>query len=314
MDDKIILFPNRKLQLERAIKQHMESEEYQAAIDLLEVLNEYNQMRYPSTIYYIIAYRKLNRLTEAELYGEELLSLNDAYYEEYTDLYLMILYEAEKYQKAMEYIEKIEGNETVSTNFQMKIQEMKQLLQQMIIWTSEEIMADFRTAVNNGDAGRQYVLLQKWRQLEVRTPQKADEYLADDTIHPIIKTILLEILMEEKVERTLNVEKFSSQISVVPKQLTRIKQNLAYQQTIELIEEEYQTNPSKAELMKEILEQYCFVMFPFLYSEEKVFQVFKTIATMVEKDLINTNENKKEDKLQQEIEICCHLYQYIMLQ
>src|SRR5699024_9636273 len=117
MDDKIILFPNRKQQLEKAIKQYMESEEYQAAIELLDVLYEYNKVTYPCTIYYVMAYRKLNRLTEAELYGEELLNLNDAYYEEYVDLYLMVLYEAEKYRKAMEYIEKMEKNKTVSTNF-----------------------------------------------------------------------------------------------------------------------------------------------------------------------------------------------------
>lgn len=314
MDDKIILFPNRKQQLEKAIKQYMESEEYQAAIDLLDVLYEYNQVTYPWTIYYVMAYRKLNRLTEAELYGEELLNLNDAYYEEYVDLYLMVLYEAEKYRKAMEYIEKMEKNKTVSTNFQTKILEMKQLLQQMNTWKSEELMADFQTAVKNNDAGRQYVLLQKWRLLNVPTAQTADKYLADETIHPVVKTLLLETLMEEKVERTINVEKFSSQMSIVPHQLTWIKENLSYKQTVKLIEKEQQSNPSKAELMKEILEQYCFVMFPFLYEEKEVFRVFKTIESMVETDLINTGENTTENKLQQEIKICCQLYQYIMLQ
>src|SRR5699024_387301 len=98
--------------------------------------------------------RKLNRLTEAELYGEELLNLNDAYYEEYVDLYLMVLYEAEKNRKAMEYIEKMEKNKTVSTNFQKKILEMKQLLHDMNTTKSKELMADIHTSVKNNNAGR----------------------------------------------------------------------------------------------------------------------------------------------------------------
>src|SRR5699024_6495213 len=125
MDDKIILFPNRKQQLEKTIQQYIEKEAYQAAIDLLDVLYDYNQITYPYTIYYVVALRKLNRLTEAEMYGEELVSLKDTYHEEYADLYLMVLYEAEKYQKAIEYIEEEEKSKTSSTVFQTKLQEMK---------------------------------------------------------------------------------------------------------------------------------------------------------------------------------------------
>src|SRR5699024_12816515 len=105
MDDKIILFPNRKQQLEKTIQQYIEKEAYQAAIDLLDVLYDYNQITYPYTIYYVVAYRKLNRLTEAEMYGEELVSLKDTYHDEYADLYLMVIYETEIYKKAIQYYE-----------------------------------------------------------------------------------------------------------------------------------------------------------------------------------------------------------------
>src|SRR5699024_12794357 len=153
------------------------------------------------------------------------------------------------YIKTIEYIKKIEKNKTVSTNFQTTILEMKQLLQQMNTWKSEELMADFQTAVKNNDAGRQYVLLQKWRLLNVPTAQTADKYLADETIHPVVKTLLLETIMEEKVERTINVEKFSSQMTIVPHQLTSIKDTLTYKQTGKLTQKEQQTTPSNADLM-----------------------------------------------------------------
>lgn len=314
MDDKIILFPNRKQQLEKAIQQYIEKEAYQAAIDLLDVLYDYNQITYPYTIYYVVAYQKLNRLTEAEMYGEELVSLKDTYHEEYVDLYLRVLYEAEKYQKAIECIEEEEKSKTASTVFQTKLQEMKQLLQQMKVWKSEELMKEFQTAVQNEDTEKQYILLQKWRPLKVVIPQTADKYLTNAAIHPVIKTFLLEILIEEKAERTIPVEKFSSQMSVVPSQLIWINKNPQYKQTMELIEREQQSNPSKAELMKEIHEQYCFVIFPFLYGEQEILPIFQTIVTMVDSELTNTAVNQSENMLQQEIEICCRLYQHLMLQ
>ncbi|HLQ94990.1 MAG TPA: hypothetical protein VK108_01275 [Pseudogracilibacillus sp.] len=314
MDDKIILFPNRKQQLEKTIQQYIEKEAYQAAIDLLDVLYDYNQITYPYTIYYVVAYRKLNRLTEAEMYGEELVSLKDTYHEEYADLYLMVLYEAEKYQKAIEYIEEEEKSKTSSTVFQTKLQEMKQLLQQMNVWKSEELMKEFQTAVQNEDTEKQYILLQKWRPLKVAIPQTADKYLTNAAIHPVIKTLLLGLLIEEKAERTIPVEKFSSQMSVVPSQLFWINMNPQYKQTMELIEREQQSNPSKAELMKEIHEQYCFVIYPFLYGEQEILPMFQTIASMVDSELTNTSVNQSENKLQQEIEICCRLYQHLMLQ
>lgn len=314
MDDKIILFPNRKQQLEKTIQQYIEKEAYQAAIDLLDVLYDYNQITYPYTIYYVVALRKLNRLTEAEMYGEELVSLKDTYHEEYADLYLMVLYEAEKYQKAIEYIEEEEKSKTSSTVFQTKLQEMKQLLQQMNVWKSEELMKEFQTAVQNEDTEKQYILLQKWRPLKVAIPQTADKYLTNAAIHPVIKTLLLGLLIEEKAERTVPVEKFSSQMSVVPSQLFWINMNPQYKQTMELIEREQQSNPSKAELMKEIHEQYCFVIFPFLYGEQEILPMFQTIASMVDSELTNTAVNQSENKLQQEIEICCRLYQHLMLQ
>lgn len=314
MDDKIILFPNRKQQFEKTIQQYIEKEAYQAAIDLLDVLYDYNQITYPYTIYYVVAYRKLNRLTEAEMYGEELVSLKDTYHEEYADLYLMVLYEAEKYQKAIEYIEEEEKSKTSSTVFQTKLQEMKQLLQQMNVWKSEELMKEFQTAVQNEDTEKQYILLQKWRPLKVAIPQTADKYLTNAAIHPVIKTLLLGLLIEEKAERTIPVEKFSSQMSVVPSQLFWINMNPQYKQTMELIEREQQSNPSKAELMKEIHEQYCFVIYPFLYGEQEILPMFQTIASMVDSELTNTSVNQSENKLQQEIEICCRLYQHLMLQ
>src|SRR5699024_9694255 len=314
MDDKIILFPNRKQQLEKTIQQYIEKEAYQAAIDLLDVLYDYNQITYPYTIYYVVALRKLNRLTEAEMYGEELVSLKDTYHEEYADLYLMVLYEAEKYQKAIEYIEEEEKSKTSSTVFQTKLQEMKQLLQQMNVWKSEELMKEFQTAVQNEDTEKQYILLQKWRPLKVAIPQTADKYLTNAAIHPVIKTLLLGLLIEEKAERTIPVEKFSSQMSVVPSQLFWINMNPQYKQTMELIEREQQSNPSKAELMKEIHEQYCFVIYHFLYGEQEILPMFQTIASMVDSELTNTSVNQSENKLQQEIEICCRLYQHLMLQ
>src|SRR5699024_8593372 len=131
LDDKIILFPKMRVKLEQEVEREIQQENYTSAIEKLEVLRNHGQKSYSIHIQSLICYIRLKRFTEAELLCEELLDKHDEHYMDYLDYYIIILFEAKKYQAVIERIEEETESGELPEELQYKFQEMKILAEQM---------------------------------------------------------------------------------------------------------------------------------------------------------------------------------------
>src|SRR5699024_4961671 len=137
-------------------------ENYTSAIEKLEVLRNHGQKSYSIHIQSLICYIRLKRFTEAELLCEELLDKHDEHYMDYLDYYIIILFEAKKYQVVNERIEEETESGKLPEELQYKFQEMKILAEQMNEWQASEIVGDMKQAIQDSNSKKQYYLLQKW--------------------------------------------------------------------------------------------------------------------------------------------------------
>src|SRR5699024_598325 len=145
---------------EQEIESEIQQENYSAAIKKLELLRKHKQKSYTIYIQSLICYIRLHRYTEAELLCEELLEKHDEHYMDYLDYYIIILFEARKYQAVIERIQEEEQLANLPEELYAKFQEMKMLAQQMNEWEAEAIVGDIQQAVTDHNSKKQYYLLQ----------------------------------------------------------------------------------------------------------------------------------------------------------
>lgn len=313
LDDNIILFPKMKEQLAEDIEKEMKKGNYSGALEKLDVLREHGFVSYPIHIQTLISYIRLNRFTEAEMLCEELLEENNQHYFDYLDYYIMILYEAGKYQAVIDRVDEEEQTGELPEEYQMKFGEIKRIAKQMNEWESMELIKSFQQAVKDNRPTKQYYLIQKWRKLHTQAPAIFYDLLKEEDIHPVIKTILFLQLADEMVTKEVFIRKFTYEMEIIPRITPKIENHPIYQKTIQQLEQMEQENPTMYVLMKEMYDQYCFVMYPFMHTESEIEIMVSTLFQIVQVHF--GNEPKKENTpLIEQIETCSNLYQQIMLQ
>lgn len=299
--------------LEQEIESDMQQDNYDSAIHKIDILKQHDYETYVLHIQALICYIRLNRLTDAEILCEELLARKNEHYLDYLDYYVMILYEAKKYQAVIQRINEEEKSSKLSEDIKLKFQEIKKLALQMNEWLAMELVQDIEQAVKDNEYKKQYYLIQKWRQLHFATPSLFYGFLTEETIHPVIKTLILQQLVHEGIKKEITVQKFDSHTEVIPEKLGTIQDNLVYKKTLIQLQQVEQNNPTLFNLMKEMYDQFCFVMFPFIHRETEIEKIIAALTQLVKAQFDLANHDKTNHMMKQ-IDICCHLYQEMLLQ
>lgn len=89
--------------------------------------------------------------------------------------------------------------------------------------------------------------------------------LAAEDRHPVLKSILLQLLMENEIDKRVIVEKFGREMEVVPYELKDIADQEFTKNVLSHLEDFLaQENPTLFEMVKELWLRHMLVMFPFL--------------------------------------------------
>src|SRR5699024_10793428 len=141
---------------------------------------------------------------------------NDPHYIDYLDYYVMILYEAGKYDMVINRIEE-EQRGKLPKEIQTKFKEIKRIAQQMNEWESMELIGDIQQAITDDNPRKQYYLFQKWQQLDTTMPEFFYDLLIEETIHPVIKTMILLKFVEAEIAEDIAIRKFTYEKDINPK-------------------------------------------------------------------------------------------------
>ncbi|MTH52941.1 tetratricopeptide repeat protein [Bacillus mangrovi] len=84
-------------------------------------------------------------------------------------------------------------------------------------------------------------------------------------VHPVIKTMILQVLMEHEINKPVEVEKFGDELTVVPASLADLSDTPFAKQVLNLLDDTLGAeNPTLFEAVRELWIRHLFVLFPFL--------------------------------------------------
>lgn len=94
------------------------------------------------------------------------------------------------------------------------------------------------------------------------------ELLSDHEIHPIIKTVICNILREQEIEQAIFIRKFSFEGEFIPKELPHFQEILVFQQIIHHVEMYLEhENPVLLQQIIDMIHRHAFILYPFELSK-----------------------------------------------
>ncbi|MEI3612885.1 tetratricopeptide repeat protein [Pseudogracilibacillus sp. SO30301A] len=302
--NNIILFPTLRNELEKAERESFElihQQDYEQALEKLKFLLTHQISTYEIHISKLICLIKLNQLTDAEQFCENLLTdYNDSHYYDYLDYYIMILYETNKFPYIIDLINAEEKRSTIPDNFRKKFRDLYRLAYQMNSARSDELIAELHGAVKEDNHHRQWYIINKWKELNIDPPEMFLNLLKEKEIHPAIKTQIIELLIDSNFKSSVMVEKFGENHSIELKKLQKVSEHPIYLNTLQQLQNLEQENPTLYIQVKELLYQFSYIQYPKFYPTSDIIDVKNALILLGNENLSlpygeMTNKNKVHD-------------------
>ncbi|MCT2537920.1 tetratricopeptide repeat protein [Aquibacillus koreensis] len=273
-ENNLIIFPTWKSSLEKKSKEALEEKRYQDALDYLEKLSEYDVNSHEVLTGKLICLMELGEQEKAELLGEELLSLKNEHFYEYLHIYATLLFQASKYDEAIDLLEVEIGLETVPEPLQTQLQQVCDISKKLSDDRKEEqasvLLVKLKRAVQDQEPVTQWRLLEKLRSIYSTTESELlTKMLVDKTIQPVVKTAIILLYQAQNIDASIELEKFGQSITINPSELSEISNHKAVEYIMSGLEEVEQENPTLFELIKELMYRYVYVRYPIMPTQKE---------------------------------------------
>ena len=315
--DNVILFPTLRRNLEQMEKESyelIEDNDYEQALEKLKILLSHQYTSFDINMNTLHCLTKLGRWKEAEQFNEMLLkNEDDEYYYDYLGYYIMILYEQNNYSALMTTILEEEKKRHIPPPFNKKFKDIYRLCYQMNMMKANELLHQFKTAIEEENHREQLFYIHQWVQLHVEPSEMIVHALRNNKVHPVVKTKILEVLKERNLTEKLTVEKFGREIEICPAQLVDIKEQELFQTILDKLSEVEQNDPTLYALIEQLVYQYHYVRYPFLFDVIEIDQLTEAFVFVGKKHLAMTSGVDEKIKNEVEtIEICSQMYLNVM--
>ncbi|MFD1039550.1 DUF3196 family protein [Virgibacillus byunsanensis] len=314
--DNIILFPKWKAILEEESLQALKQKRYLEALDKLDELISYDVNSHEIMIGKLICLMELDRYEDAQDLCEELIKLKDENYFHYLHIYLTILFQTSQYQLLMEQVEYEFEADTVPMDIKEQFQQLYDMSNNMSLELKAEQYSEYINelleAVHENNHSKQWRTVENMRKLKVEPTKAIKELLKQESVHPVIKTTIFQWLQEKNVSEDVIIEKLNMCLTVNPTDTPRIASHGTLKQTLLLINEMEQKNPSLFQMIEKLLYRYIYVRYPMMPPNDETVEIAEALKS-VGKEYLNIHkqeESPKQDILRyvEEIKMCETLY------
>ncbi|WP_160722043.1 tetratricopeptide repeat protein [Bacillus sp. USDA818B3_A] len=269
--DNVIFFPGLDKRLTDKGLESLENKKFHEAIPLLEEACELDPDNENILIGLVVAYFEAGAFKKAKSLANEMLLKGIGDYFQMVDLYLTVLIQLHEYREIVTTIEALldereippEKYDHFLTILQFssrmadsrEAQEMNEIEEEaagLNLFAIEDINEQMRVAANLADKNiRPYL-------------EDITDYLKAKAGHPFLKTMLLNLLKEQEIEKELTVEKFASIEDFIPLQLPDVREQPKMAEIKAILEEQLESkNPGLYEHSVNIVERTFFISFPF---------------------------------------------------
>ncbi|KKE80502.1 tetratricopeptide repeat protein [Oceanobacillus caeni] len=301
-DDKIILFPKWKKELEKASLIALKEKRYDEALIKLDKLINYQVDNHEIITGKLICLMELGEFNEAQNLCEDLLKQEDEHYYHYVHIYLTILFQTNQYNLLMDQVEYEFQKKDIPKLQKEQFKQLYEISEKMNIDMNMEkeaiLFQDLFTAVEEGNFDEQWRQVEKLKSLHANPSNQIIELLVNDDVHPLAKTAIIEWLKEKQWTTEVEVSKFNVTLTIIPKELEWVKESEPILETKALLRELEQDNPSLFHLITKLLYDYTYVMYPIKPPKDDYLHIAKALE-LIGKESLGVASNQVPETTKQ---------------
>ncbi|MCH1627619.1 tetratricopeptide repeat protein [Ferdinandcohnia quinoae] len=279
-DKKIIQFPNLK---ERLLEKGLDALTVKRFNDALAFLRQAQELEkdHPEIeLGIVICLFELGQFNKAKENCWQMLKKDLGDYFHVLQIYLMILIQLGEYKEVETTIEAVIEENSIPEEYYDNLLNLLELSKKMISPKSKiEIESKPKldlheqlqqVLLNENDVHNQLQLVQSLKELNIRTYLAVfKEFLENEEKHPIVKTIIVQLLNDNGVNEEIVVKKNGSSVTVIPADLLDTSANPFAQKVLLILENKLMNdNPTLFETARDIWLRHLFVLFPLTLENE----------------------------------------------
>ncbi|WP_335869150.1 tetratricopeptide repeat protein [Bacillus sp. 2205SS5-2] len=266
----VVYFPGIKERLMEKGLDYLQEKKYREAADLLKQALDLGYEQPQIYMALILALYEGEQYEAARDFCQSLLQEGKGEYYEIIDVYLMILIQLNEHQEVVTLLNALFDEQNVPPNKEEHFKQLLSISQKVVNREQLKIMEakEEELQLFTGDFQEQILVMGQLVHRNIR-PYRSQliAYLTDSNAHPMLQTMVLNVLREHEIDQELSVIKLGEQGKVIPAELVDVFDMSSYQALMVEVEEMVeQKNPSLFSLMKEMISRHSFLRYPFSLS------------------------------------------------
>ena len=273
LNNKVILFPDLEQRLLEKGLESLQQKKFREAVEYLEEANALAPDNHEILFGLVLAYFEIGSLTKAKELANQMLHMGIGDYIHIVEIYITILVQLHQYDEIVSTIEVLlEDREipkekfehfTRMLHFSRKMAQAKPPVETES--TQDEMISKEINFFSYKDQEAQMQLATKLSEKNIRPfIEEIKSYLCSENGDLFLKTMLLNILIEQQYDKEVVVEKLDRTMTVTPASMQH--ENIQSQQNklLQLLENQLEhEDPILLENLKNLIGRQFFFIFPF---------------------------------------------------
>lgn len=327
--NNIIRFPNLNGRLLEKGMDSLKSKKYDESLSCFEQLLHSDPMHAQGNLGLVLSLVELGRLHEAKKRCDRMLKEGIGEYYDVLQIYLSILVQLSEYITVVSVIEAVLEEQKIPADkaetFYQLLQFSRKVIEQEGI---PEVKRDPEPKVNeNPDfhtlkellssdrADSQWIAVQQLKRLgaEITVPL-FESFLIDEKKHPAVKSLILQYLKENQINKIVKLEKYGQTDEVDIAELIELNEHPFYKEVRTLIQDELeQENPSLLDIALAVWKDYALALYPFSPQPENKLLWFEA-SVMAASILCGIEESmeSEDEELQHAVKLLVELERFYM--
>jgi tetratricopeptide (TPR) repeat protein len=268
---KLIHFPRLKERLIDKGLQALHDKKFSEALSLLRQAEEMMANSPEIELGIVICLVELGDLEEAKQRCMRMLHEAKGDYYQVLQIYLLILIQLHEYKEMQITIEAVLEENRVPAQYAENMYKMLEFSRSMNEKhgkkaSEDEQFLEYADILLKGNRiDKQLETIQTFKNMNIKKYISIlQEFLQSPEKHPVLKTSILQMLMEQEIDQQIVVEKFGRITTVNPVELSSDIEKMKGTEVLSLIDDMIgNDNPTLYELLKDLWLRHLYVLFPF---------------------------------------------------
>lgn len=263
---KVIPFPNLKKRLIDKGMEALKDKSFQEALSLFREAEEMDREDEAEINFGIaLCLMELGQLEEAKNICKKMLMEDIGDYFTVLQVYLTILIQLRQYEEVQVTIEAVLEENRLPVQNAEQFYKLLDFSRKMNETGEVDLDDEYPQDINLENEHEQIMFIQSLKnQNIVKYMEQLKQILANPSSNPMIKTLILQLLMDHEIDKEVIVHKFGETMNIKPSSLTDISELAFTNKVLNILDDTLgNENPTLFEAVKELWIRHLYVLFPF---------------------------------------------------